>query len=216
MLIAFCGIDGAGKTTQIEKTKMWLEERQLAVTVTRQPTDWYRDEPFVRNYLDTGEGRGQGRIEAELALFSACDRMRNLRIEIEPALARGDIVLSDRYVYSSFAYFECRVDAEFRRWVESLNSFVPEPDLAFYLDVPPEVSLVRISSRDGVAAKYEEQQLEILAAVRQLFLSQPWQRRRLEAIDGTLEPDLLNHVIRARIEQHQSFKIACDQSSRQS
>ncbi|MDE0603163.1 MAG: dTMP kinase [bacterium] len=203
MLIAFCGLDGAGKSTQIKRINTWLKGQGRSVLVTKQPTDWYRNDPVVRTYLDTGEGRGDTTKEAELALFAASDRMRNIRLEIEPALARGDIVLCDRYVYSSYVYFECRVDAAFRRWVENLNSFVPIPDLAFFLDVTPETALARVISRDGAASKYEETRLDLLIAARQLFLSQPWKDGRLEVLDGTVEPEVLSLKIQGRIAEYE-------------
>jgi len=105
-LFVVCGIDGSGKSTQISNLARYLEEKSYEVVKTRQPTDMYRQDAVVRAALNLDISPHV--VAEELALFSAFDRARHIREVINPALAQGKIVLSDRYVYSTFAYFLSR------------------------------------------------------------------------------------------------------------
>ena len=100
MLVAICGFDGTGKTTQVERLQGTLEGRGVTVTRTRQPTDWYRNEPVVKSYLAHGTA-ADGRL---LTLLSAADRRRNIVEVVDPALAAGGTVICDRYVFSTLAF----------------------------------------------------------------------------------------------------------------
>jgi dTMP kinase len=101
---------------------------------------------------------------AAIALLFAADRIDHLRDEVEPALADGQVVLTDRYVHSSIAYqgSECEPD-----WVIAINSLARKADLVLFIDVPVDECLRRIDARgerelfekreflDAVAARYE-------------------------------------------------------------
>ncbi|MEX3616925.1 dTMP kinase [Paenibacillus glucanolyticus] len=166
LLIAICGLDGAGKTTQIELLNKWLLEYKETVLLTKQPTDAYRNDLRVRSYLDKGECADM-RI---IALLSAADRLHHMKTEIEPALNRGIHVVSDRYLYSSFAFFINR-GLSFD-YLKSLYQDIREPDLTFFLDIDPTVTLNRVKMRDGVEnLKYEESDSTFFKGVRSTFLT---------------------------------------------
>ena len=82
-LIAFCGIDGCGKTTQLKLAEKWLLDRGYSVLATKQPSDFYRKHPAVRNFFRTN--LPEGGMES-LVMLSALDRQFHLRTVIEPAL----------------------------------------------------------------------------------------------------------------------------------
>ena len=172
MLIAFCGIDGSGKTTQITQLKQSLERKGFSVFCTKEPTDWYRKDERVRRLLNR-EGASDKLIAEELALFAAADRLRHIQTDIIPNEAEGKVVITDRYVYSTYAYFMARGINDFK-WLQSLNRYVPVPDLTFYLDVDPVEAVRRIIARDGKSRKKEETDLHAMNTVRNVFISQPW------------------------------------------
>lgn len=164
LLIVFEGLDGSGKTTQIKKLRDWFLEEKLEVHVTKQPTDYYRNDKRVRDYLDKGIAPNMYSI----ALLAAADRTYQTKVEIEPILADSNII-SDRYLYSSLAFFKAR-GLEYSDVLE-INRDIPEPDAVIFLDVPPEKALNRVHNRDGKDIKFEEQNDSVFHNVRNNFLS---------------------------------------------
>lgn len=184
--VAVCGIDGSGKTTQVDVVADYLRSTG-SVVVTKQPTDLYRNDPEVRALLDL---RADGAfLTQELALLAAFDRARHVRSVILPALADKGGLVTDRYVYSTYCYFLARGIADLE-WLKSINRLAPEPDLAIYLDVPPEIAAERVIARDGSSRKREELDLGRMSQVRDYFVSQPWGRSdHFHVIDGTQSRD---------------------------
>lgn len=164
-LIAIEGFDGAGKTTQIAALAEALRTAGHEVMLTRQPTDWYRSLPQVGRFLAQGGDPARARA---LALLAAADRLSHAAEVLRPALARGAMVICDRYVFSSIAFFRARgLDPEF---VALINAGIPRPDVAIYLDVPPEVSQARLRARDGEAAlKAEERSVQRIGQIMGYF-----------------------------------------------
>ena len=163
-LVAFCGIDGCGKTTQLKLAEQWLADRGFPVLATRQPTDFYRRHPKVRGFFRTNVP--EGGMET-LVLLSALDRQHHLRTVVQPALSAGKIVLCDRYYYSAEAFFFARgVD---RNVVRRLNPEIPMPALTVYLDAPAATCHERILKRDGKMSSFEERSLRFLEKVREGF-----------------------------------------------
>lgn len=159
-LIVFCGIDGSGKTTQINLLHEWLLAKKQAVILTKQPTDWYRRNELIRDYLDQGIVRLDVRT---LALMSAADRQIHLNSVIIPALEREEWVICDRYVYSAYAYFTARgVEDEFLR---TINFDIPTPDITFFLHLPGDLANRRIQKRGTLAMKHEEKDIRFLDIV---------------------------------------------------
>jgi dTMP kinase len=102
--------------------------------------------------------------------LAAQDRLRHTMEEILPALLSGRDVLCDRFTLSSLAYFSAR-GIEDVGAVEAANRFAPTPDLLIYLDLEPEVALVRVVNRDGRSEKLEEQDLQVMRKVRAAYRS---------------------------------------------
>lgn len=181
-LITFCGFDGSGKTTQIAKLAERLQATGRGVVVTRQPTNWYREDPDVRIFLDSGIGAERVRV---IALLAAADRLRHVFDVINPALEAEQIVLCDRYVYDTFTLFTARgVDSDF---LARINAGVPHPDVAFYLDVPTPELLRRLRDRDG-RLKYEERSVESIDEIKARY---DLLRDMFTVVDGTADPQVV-------------------------
>jgi dTMP kinase len=144
-LIAFEGIDGSGKSTQIRMLADRLDAAGIAHVVTYEPTDGVMGRR-IRDMARSGEAVAP---ELELEWFMA-DRAEHVRDLIEPACARGEWVLTDRYYLSTVAYQGARgLDAE-AILAESEARF-PAPELTLVFEIEPRRGLERVTSRGGVA-----------------------------------------------------------------
>lgn len=145
------GLDGSGKTTHAHRLVRNLQEKGFDAVYTTEPS---RGEfgTFIRTSVLQGKERVPSVVEAFLF---AVDRIDHLEKEVEPALKEGKIVVSDRYVYSSLAYQGAAgLDL---RWIEEINRLALSPDLAAYIDVPPEVVVKRIKREKSVMETLETQ-----------------------------------------------------------
>ncbi|MBI2875685.1 MAG: dTMP kinase [Candidatus Tectomicrobia bacterium] len=164
MLIVFEGIDGAGKTTQLQRARDYLEGRGFEVVSLREPTEgtWGRR---IRELAQQGRQGIAPREELDLFLQ---DRQENVRDCILPALDQKKIVLLDRYYYSNMAYQGALgLDPS---EIQQLNErFAPRPDLVIVLQVPPSVGLSRLRAGRGgkIEPAYEEE--AYLRRVKEIF-----------------------------------------------
>ena len=182
LLIAFEGIDGTGKSSQMPLLASWLREQGFQVVETREPTDG----PYGQQIRQLYSNRSQVSRQHELELF-LLDRRQHVEECITPALSQGKIVLTDRYYFSTAAYqgaAGCDPADIFTR-----NSFAPEPDLVLLLTMSPSVSVLRIKGSRGEALNDFEQQ-DQLEKVAALFAS-------------------FRHSCIVRIEAVQSFDAVC-------
>ncbi|MFW8600955.1 4-hydroxythreonine-4-phosphate dehydrogenase PdxA [Desulfobacterota bacterium M19] len=160
-LIAFEGIDGSGKSTQIELLAETLRGEGFEVLLTREPTD----SSYGRRIRELYSHREAVSREEELELFIA-DRRQHVAEVINPALESGKIVLTDRYFLSTAAYQGANglePDDILRR-----NNFAPSPDLALILEVPPSLSVARIRQGRGETPNDFEQE-DYLTKVAAVF-----------------------------------------------
>lgn len=188
LFIVFEGIDGAGKSTQVRRLAAALRAAGLAVTTSKEPTDG----PWGRK-LRASASTGRLSLEEELDAF-AKDRKQHVRELIRPALARGEVVILDRYYYSTIAYQGAR-GADIDHIARTMQAFAPEPDLVLLLDLPPEVALQRIERGRGELPNHFER-AEALARSRKLFLDQARRRPNFRVLDaGRLGEDALHRAI---------------------
>jgi len=153
------GIDGSGKDTNIKFLVEEMCQRGYKVVETAEPSR-NRVGTFLKRYQRRDEKRLPA--EAEVLLYAA-DRFDHLKTVIEPALRRGDIVISNRYFYSSLAY-QGSVDVDLD-WIREMNVFAMKPDLAVLLDILPEYSLQRLKRRRTVFERVEN-----LRRVRDIYV----------------------------------------------
>jgi dTMP kinase len=167
-LIAIEGIDGAGTTTQARMLAGWMQQVGLPTHLTCEPSPGPLGR-LIREIL-TQQTRPVDR--AALALLFAGDRVDHVRHEIEPKLARGIHVVTDRYVYSSIAYQGLDLELE---WVAMINALAPEPDLTVYVRVDPAVARERRAARGSQQEIFETspQQERICRRYDELFGSGP-------------------------------------------
>jgi dTMP kinase len=135
-LIVIEGTDGAGRTTQIELLKPWLEEMGHAVL----DTGMARSSLAGAGIRRAKEGNNLGRVTQ--TLFYATDFVDRLENEIAPALRAGFIVLTDRYIYSQIARAMVRgVDPQ---WIRAMFSVALKPDAVFYLRIGVDQLIPRV------------------------------------------------------------------------
>lgn len=173
MFITFEGIDGCGKTTQIELLAARLAEREYSHLRTREPGGTALAET-IRNYLLHSPEKLDAR--AELLLFGA-SRAAHVAQIIRPALLCGEIVLSDRFADSSVAYQGGGLGLD-KTFVRAMNAFATEnlqPDATFFLDIEPQVAASRREAEieDRIEARGLEFQQRVRAAFLEIALEEP-------------------------------------------
>ncbi len=183
------GVDGAGKGTQIALLRDALVGRGVPVHVTCEPSDWPIG-ALIRRYLRHELDEGVPGWHA-MALLFAADRMQHLEHEIEPRLARGEVVICDRYDASSIAYQSAmRGDDEAENdralaFIASINDHARRPDLTLVLDLVPEVAAKRRGGRGGEAELLER--IDLQRRVRAQYAKVPRVRPhdRIEVLDAS-------------------------------
>jgi len=181
--IVFEGIDGAGKTTQINLLAKYLSGQGRAVYCTAEPTETVSG-GLLRDAL-SGVSR---RTVCEMAAMFVFDRINhnvNTVNGIQKKLADGFDVICDRYYYSSLAYQGSGTDPE---WVSNMNLNCPEimrPDVCIFLDLTPEQSMARINRNRATQEIYENE--EKLTQVRNQFyrvFEQLRERDNIQIVDA--------------------------------
>jgi dTMP kinase len=157
--IVFEGVDGSGKSTQIELLSMKLRDQGVDHILEREPSDGNIGR-FIRDYAEAGDRYLQP--ESEALLFTA-DRFEHSK-RIEQTLEQGVTVVCDRYYHSTLAY-QGAADVDVT-WLRDLQKFALKPDLVLLLDVDPGRSLMRVSGR--TLTVFEKR--DYLSRVRALYL----------------------------------------------
>jgi dTMP kinase len=194
VLIALEGIDGSGTTTQLARLAETLRAQGREVHTTAEPSKG----PIgllIRKVL-SGE---LPMADAPLALLFAADRLDHLAREIEPALARGAVVVSDRYLASSLAYQAVALP---RAYVASINDRARPPDLTLFLRVSGRVAAERRAKRGGPAERFDADKLqEKIAQSYEEALKQPG-LGTVVILDGDLDPNTVAAAIARAVAEH--------------
>lgn len=196
--LAIEGGDGAGKSTQVEALAEWIRAKGHEVVVTREPGATPVGKRLRSILLDVSSAGLSNRAEA---LLYAADRAEHVDSVVRPALERGAIVISDRYIDSSVAYQGAGRDlapteiARISRW--ATDGLVP--NLTVLLDVSPEAARERFTEAPD---RLESEPAEFHQRVRDGFLtlaaSDP---ARYLVVDGAQEPEAVTTVVRHRLDQ---------------
>jgi len=153
------GLDGCGKTTQAKLLVKKLRKSHNAL-YTAEPSRG-KIGGFIRKSCLYGEKRLSSAVEA---LLFAADRLEHVENEVLPALHQGQLVVSDRYVYSSLAYQGAAgLSLE---WIQKINAHALRPDFAIFIDVDPKIVMQRLKPNKSVMENLETQQ-----KVRQIYLN---------------------------------------------
>ena len=194
------GIDGAGTTTQVARLAERLRKAGGAqVRSTREPSDGPIGS-LVRQVL-TGrivapEGRAPG--WATMALLFAADRMDHVESEIEPFLAAGGVMISDRYDASSLAYQSVSSGSGGEKaveWIRSLNRHAMRPDLTVVVDLAPDLAAERRASRGEAAQLYEQNEVQRALSVFYRELAAHMPDDRIVVVDGKGSADDVHNRI---------------------
>ena len=156
LLITFCGLDGCGKTTMMNRLITDLE-KDYKLFITKQPTNSVRESAIFRTYMDSPDHRGYD--YRSLSLLAASDRIQHVNKVIEPSMQNGDIVISDRYFYSCLANLRAR-GFEKDKWIYEIAESIIKPDIAFFFDVPVETAVSRVRQRAAEKDRYIDMDLQ--------------------------------------------------------
>jgi dTMP kinase len=147
------GIDGSGTTTQLDRAVSYVSSLGHPAVATREPSTG----PIGRLLREALLGRlgmpDDGGMDGRtMALLFAADRIDHLQREIEPQLAAGTTVISDRYLLSSLAY---QAEEAEREWVLNLARGILRPDMTVFLDLPIEVAAQRRQAAGRPVERYD-------------------------------------------------------------
>lgn len=191
ILISFEGIDGAGKSTHIDSLAKAFEAQGRAVTLTREPGGT----PLAEKLRTLVLNDAMDAMTEALLVFAA--RRDHLQQRIEPALARGDVVLCDRFTDATFAYqgagrgYDLQVLSYLEQLVQSspspVGSLVRQPDLTLWFDLAPNIAAERLAGA-RVPDKFEAQPVAFFTRVR------------------------AGYAERMRLQPHRFAQVAADQS----
>ena len=198
MFITFEGIDGVGKSTQLDLLERHLEAKGHEVVRTLEPggTDLGQE---IRHLLLHRKGEVAPRSEA---LLYAADRAHHVATLIRPALAAGKVVLSDRYFDSSVAYQGAarELDVAEVRGISlwAVGNLVP--DLTVLLDLPANEAMARRSSKGTEPDRLEREQVEFFERARDEYLKMSSEARFL-VIDASQSPEQIHQAVLDRLAQ---------------
>ena len=166
LFISFEGIDGAGKSTHIDRVAQLFRAAGRTVVLTREPGGTPLSEKLRELVLHDP----MDPLTEALLMFAA--RREHLVQVIEPALARGDVVLCDRFTDATFAYqgggrgFDWQVLSQLEHMVQALpHGNLRQPELTLWFDLDPHIAAQRLASA-RVPDKFESQPADFFAAVR--------------------------------------------------
>ena len=202
--ITFEGIEGSGKTTQIRLLAAHLESRGVQHLVTREPGGTEIGEKIRALLLDPANN---GMVPlAELFLYGAA-RSQHIEEVIEPAVARGEVVLCDRFTDATVAYqgYGRELPANIIKVMNSLVCADTKPDLTILLDMEPEAGLARARARnqasgDISATRFDDEELAFHRRVREGYLELArMEAGRIRVVQAEPRPEKISRQIIALV-----------------
>jgi dTMP kinase len=187
-LIVIEGLDGAGTTTQARRLVEHLTAQGKPAHGTREPSDGPVGR-LIREMLTGGHAiEGEKLSQGTFGLLFAADRLDHMQREVEPKLAAGVTVISDRWYHSSLAYQGTGAD---RDWIATLNARARRPDLTIFLQVRPEVAAQRRAAARRKEELFEDlrMQQEVDAGYNATIAELQAAGERIEILDGEQSED---------------------------
>lgn len=170
LFITFEGIEGSGKSTQIQGLAEWLQKNGVKVLVTREPGGTPLADRIRANLLDA---RNHGiSSRTELLLYEVARRDHVMEV-IRPALLRGETVLCDRFTDATLAYqgFGRKIPIRLVQFLNEVATGGLKPDLTFLLDLPPKKGLDRARRRNKQLDRLESETIDFHQRVRRGYLT---------------------------------------------
>ena len=191
--ISFEGIDGSGKSTQIQKLAEFLEARDFDIVITREPGGSKGGEE-IRNLLLQGNV-DRWSAETEILLFTAARRDHLERI-ILPALEEGKIVICDRFTDSTIIY-QGRDNLQLTKLIKQLHLSIIGiiPDLTLIIDVDPKKALNRGLKRRSKEMRFEAFGLEFQTNARNSYIELSKTDKRYHLVDGNNSEEKVHQLI---------------------
>ncbi|MFO8055098.1 MAG: dTMP kinase [Bacteroidales bacterium] len=183
LFIAFEGIDGSGKSTQLSLLAAQMERSGHKVHCTYEPTD----SPIgrmIRNVFNYSV-EADNRVIAGLFVADRLDHLLNKTYGIIKKLQEGYTVITDRYYFSSYAYQGVHMSLDWVIEANALSADLLRPDLNIYIDIPPKISMKRLKSGREATELYETE--ENLRKVREKYkesFERLWDKEKIFITDG--------------------------------
>ncbi|CAB5503273.1 Thymidylate kinase (EC [Bathymodiolus thermophilus thioautotrophic gill symbiont] len=192
--ITIDGVEGAGKSTQIDFICQYLTDKGINVVLTREPGGTEVGEKIRTLLLSNSTGKMHA--DTELMLMFAA-RNEHIQNKIIPTLNQGDWILSDRFTDASYAYqgggrgLDIARIAQLEQWV--LRSFAP--DMTLLLDIPVDIGMRRVESR-GEKDRIEQESLDFFNRVRNSYIARSEQYpERIKLIDASQNVENISNEI---------------------
>tara|TARA_B110001452_G_scaffold251334_1_gene240308 strand:+ start:139 stop:792 length:654 start_codon:yes stop_codon:yes gene_type:complete len=201
LFITFEGGEGSGKTTQIQKLKNWIESNTDSVNLclTREPGGTIEAESIRALLLNGAASKWQPTSEAMMMSASRHEHVIHL---IKPALARGDIVICDRFTDSTHVYqgYVGGVDNALLEVLDQLSCQGLVPDLTLLLDMDSNAGLARTIQRGDAESRFESKGAAFHQKVRQSFVERAEKfPNRIVKIDGARPADAVTMDVIAAV-----------------
>ena len=196
--ISFEGIDGSGKSTQIELVKKYLHKNKKKVLFTREPGGTFEAE-LIRKLILSKNKKIKFDNKTEILLLLAA-RYEHYKKLIEPAITNGKIIICDRFIDSTLVY-QCAGNNELKEFYfqiskSLINKF--EPDLTILLDISPIKALERINERKN-KNRYDKKNLSFFSNVRKNYNELAKNNSRIQKLNALNDKNILAEKIRKLI-----------------
>lgn len=200
LFLSLEGIDGSGKSTQGRLLAEALRAAGRTVTLTREPGGSPGAEEIRRLVLEGHVDRWSA--ETEILLFTAA-RRDHLEKTIRPALARGEIVITDRFADST-RIFQGITRGDLTGMVDRLHELMigVEPEVTLLFDLDPAVGLARATARAGTELRFEDMGLAFQSKARAGFLDLARRHARFRVVDADADPQTVAQRVWAVVSEH--------------
>ena len=191
--IAFEGLSGSGKNTQIKLLTQRFQEQKIPFVNTDEPTqgEWGQK---IREFTNSSDLKGES--PERIQILYILDRKEDIEKNIQPALQSSKIVLAERYFLSTLAYGEATGISWKRLWdlhKQLIGQNFPQPDITFLFDIEPMVAFERLQ-KTGEPLDYFET-LERLRKIRGAYLQISKNFKNIHIINAELKPEKIHEQI---------------------
>ncbi|WP_440680195.1 dTMP kinase [Candidatus Pelagibacter sp. HIMB1517] len=200
-LITFEGIEGSGKSTQLNEVYKFLKKRKIKCIKTREPGGTKLAEK-IRKLIIKDLKNNEDNLTELLLLFAA---RSNHFLKIKKLIKKGYLVLCDRYVDSTYAYqhYEQGQDIKLINFLQNLISKKSFPKITFFIDIPVKISKLRVKGR-GRLDRFDQYGEKKLNKLRKSFINLTKKHNRIIKIDGTknkkdITIQIVNYLIKKNV-----------------
>jgi len=200
-LITFEGIEGSGKSTQLNEVYKFLKKRKIKCIKTREPGGTRLAEK-IRKLIIKDLKNNEDNLTELLLLFAA---RSNHFLKIKKLIKKGYLVLCDRYIDSTYAYqhYEQGQDIKLINFLQNLISKKSFPKITFFIDIPVKISKLRVKGR-GKLDRFDQYGEKKLNKLRKSFINLTKKHNRIIKIDGTknkkdITIQIVNYLIKKNV-----------------